>query len=63
MRMEPAHTCVIILEKDLKSGLAGMRRGVPTSTSVPEDPSAASRSEKNTLKEKKWMELSGCGLK
>ena len=43
------NTCAIIFVNDLKSGLAGIRRGVPSKTSVPEDPSAAKRSEKNTL--------------
>lgn len=47
------YTCAIIFEKDLNSGLAGMRSGVPTSTSVPEDPSEANRSEKNTLRKEK----------
>jgi hypothetical protein len=35
--------------KDLNSGFAGILRGVPVKTSCPDDPSAANRSQKNTL--------------
>ena len=42
-------TCWMSFPKDLNSGLAGILRGVPVKTSCPDEPSAANRSQKNTL--------------